>query len=1281
MRSKKLACCLVFALGSLLSLAAVGNAQVNTADLSGQVLDPSGRSVAGATVTVKRLDTNVAFSTRSDETGAYSFVGLVPGDYELTVEAPGFARYRNSGLVLTIGQSAQVNADLQLEKQKGEEVQVTAQAQFVETRATAVAQTVSTLQINELPINGRNYVNFTLLNSQAARDSAPSIGAAPTSGLNFGGQRARGNQVSVDGADAGDSSVNGIRSTVSQEDVQEFQLIISNYMPEFGRATGGVVNIVTKSGSNTVHGDVFGFLRSKYLQARNPFSVQVDPATGNIESIKQGYTRVQAGATLGGPIRKDKTFYFLSYEITRRHETGFTNIGANNFGLVPLTPPAPLAPLLPPGLLVTPDQNAFVNNPAVLTAPGGAQLAAQVAVLAASASSVAINGIDYGAVATGEGVPTPPGPRFPLPIDCNPFATPPVPCTGANLVPLPGSYVPLKSLIGNYPVFEGTSLYSARLDHYWNEGNSTMLRVNASPSLVTGIQVNAQNENFGQNAGSRTSLQQYRDVAGVVQHTTLIGPTMVNEARFQFARRGLHYGYSQLAGGSGPGVNITGFAFFGREPFSTVDRVERRWQFADDFTWTKGRHILKFGGDSNLIELYTKTSQIFELNFGGVYNFGALASTDLGLPSSFNGVAVPGFTALQSYGLGLPSVLIQGIGNSNRPFHNTELAGFGQDSWKINSHLTFNYGVRYDVELTPVFPPATALNVTAENAFGVLQGIPRNTDNFAPRVALAWDPTGSGSTVIRAGYGLFYDHPLLAVAFDSNTADGAESSQLLAGGGVPTRALAATNPTQALNAASIFQGVLNTTGIPTMGYLPNQQRFDPLFPNSLFTNQNFMTAGFPLPLLPFTLPTAKNFVYAYAEQGNFTIEHSFANDYKISASYSYTHGMHLNRPRNINVANAVLLTNNFRNSLAAGFSPSTPLSVQVPAADVAPSPASCGVHVVAPGALGVLVGCPGPLAPLSGQYLGSPALFNFFRPSGPNPSFATAIGGAAGEAAGYATEVALAGIAGYPTGIPNVQVPWSDIDQQESSGDSIYHGLTVTVSKRFAQHFEFNSGWTWSHAIDDSTDLQTLLTPQDSRYPGRERSNSTFDQRHRWITSAVFTSPFQHSDANLGHKILADFIVAPVLEVSSGRPFTVLTGTDYALQFSSNTVRPSVGSAGVQSPYLPGVHFTLPTVCDQTLSLGPASISPPLGCTGSLGRNAFTRPGFVQFDLRVSRKFPVGERFSVEAIADAFNLFNRFNVGDVNPLCDPTSASACLAGQPTAALDPRTFQLALKIIW
>ena len=1256
---------------------ATGLGQVNTADLSGTVTDPSGGVVKDARVTVTSLSSGASRTTTTDDSGHYSFVQLPPGDYKLSVDAgAGLATLEIADLVLKVGTPDIYDAHLQLSTQS-QSIVINDATALLETQTTDVSQIVDERQIDNLPINGRNYINFTLTNSQTHRDAAPSIGAAPTSGLNVGGQRARANLVLVDGADAVDNSVNGIRATVSQEAVQEFQLILSNYNAEYGRAMGGVINIVTKRGTKDVHGNVFGFLRNKAFQARNPFSVQVDPVTGAVTPVKQAYTRVQAGATLGGPLVKDKTFYFLSYETTRRQETGFTNIGENNFGLVPTT--TSVAPGVT--LLLTPTQSAFVNNPAVLGAPGGPQLAGTVFALAGSSSSVALNGIDPGALSG-----APPGPRFPIPVDCN--LNIPGNCTANNLVPLPGSFVQLNKLRGNYPVKEGTSLWSGRLDQHWNANNTSFLRVSVSPSLVTGIQVNAQNQNFGQNAGSRTSLQQTRDVSGVFQHDTILSQSLVNTARFQYARRGLHYGFSQLPGGSGLGVNIVGFAFFGREPFSTEDRIERRFEWTDNLAWVKGHHTFKMGTDINYIQLRSKKAQVFELNFGGVMNFGGLTPSNLSLPSTFNGVTVPGFTGVQAYGLGLPTTFIQGIGNSNRLFNDTLMGFFIQDSWIIRPGLTLNYGVRYDLELTAQFKPATALNAAAEKAFNVTEGYPRDWNNVAPRFGLAWDPMNNHKTVIRAGYGLFYDHPSFASAFLSTTADGALSSQLLIFGGTPTRVPMATNPTAA-NGASIFQGVLNTTGIPGITYLPNEQRFDPK--NSpFFNNQNFLQTGVPVALLPFTLPIASNFRYAYAQQGNLTIERQLGHDSKLSIGYSYTHGLHLNRPRNIDSTDPKLLAQNLRNALAAGISGNNPFGVVAPASDTSATASTCGVHVIAPRALGVLLGCPAALglAPLNGQFVGTAAFFNFFKPSGPNPSFA-------GLAGGYPNEVALAGLAGYPTGFPGVQVPWASVDQQESSGNSIYHGLTANFSRRFANYFEFLSSYTWSHAIDDSTDLQTLLEPQDNRFPNRERANSSFDQRHRWVTSGVFQSPESHSADGFARKVFSNFTVSPIIELASGRPFTVLTGTDFRFDFSAAGGRPSLGAGGVSSPFIPGQTFILPDVCQDnsgtpfTVQIPPApvpippavALTPPVGCTGNLGRNAFVRPGFFQWDMRVKRRFSISERFKLDAIADVFNLFNRFNVADVSPLCNPTDPAGCNAGQPTASYDARQFQFALKVSW
>src|SRR6266852_85404 len=349
--------------------AGISRAQgVNTATLAGTVVDPSGAAVKGARVTVTNAATGATRTAVSDDSGRYNLVGLPPGQYKMSVDGgANFAVYENPSLTLTVGENASFDPPLVLKGQQ-QSIVVTSETSPIETTKTEVSDTITQRRIDNLPINGRNYINFTLTNSKTTRDVSPTIGPAPNSGLNVGGARARSNLVSVDDADAGDNSINGIRSTISQEGVQEFQLILSNYNAEYGRATGGVINIVTKGGGNEFHGNVFGFLRNKAFQARNAFSGQVDPTTGQLNPVKQGFTRVQAGATLGGAFKKDKTFYFFSYEDTLREETGFSSIGINSFGLQTFAVPT-LGGLVP--VQLTPSQGAAMN--ALLALGGQAQ--------------------------------------------------------------------------------------------------------------------------------------------------------------------------------------------------------------------------------------------------------------------------------------------------------------------------------------------------------------------------------------------------------------------------------------------------------------------------------------------------------------------------------------------------------------------------------------------------------------------------------------------------------------------------------------------------------------------------------------------------------------------------------------------------------------------------------------------------------------------------------------------------------------------------------------------
>jgi hypothetical protein len=552
---------------------------------------------------------------------------------------------------------------------------------------------------------------------------------------------------------------------------------------------------------------------------------------------------------------------------------------------------------------------------------------------------------------------------------------------------------------------------------------------------------------------------------------------------------------------------------------------------------------------------------------------------------------------------------------------------------------------------------------------------------------LAWDPAGNGKTVVRAGYGLFYDHPLLALAFDATTADGGRSVQLLSPGGTASACGLVTaacangldSPTN-LNGSSIFQGVLNA--LPNMYYLPNQQRFNPFPSDSLFANQNYLAEGFPLPILPFTLPLVKNFKYGYAQQANLTIERVLAGTWKLSAGYQWTRGIHLNRPVDLNSTDPVLLTSNLQYADAAGLGFSNPLTVAVPSSNVPNSASTCGLNVtpsaqlpfLTPGVLGVLTNCPAAV-PLNGKFVGTPAFFNYFRPSGPNPSFAAAAGG-------YSNQVLLAHFASYPTGF-GVPVPYNTVDAQKSDASSWYNALTVNVEKRFSRHFQMLSSYTWSHSLDDGTDLQSTLEPEDSRFPFLERSNSDNDQRHRWVTSGVFqTSPHTPGEG-FGKSFFSNFTVAPLIEVSSGRPFNIITSEDTRLDLGASQGRPNLGG-GTSSPYIHGVSFGVPSTC-LTDAQQPfptiLGVSPPFGCIGNLGRNKFTMPMFFQFDMRISKGINLGEHLRMDLMADAFNLFNHTNISAANQLCDPLTGATCTAGQPTAAYDARQFQFALRLSW
>ena len=1224
----------VIGIGMLtLALAASALGQgVATGELHVTIKDPSGSAVTNATVTVTQEGKGVTRTTAANTEGEYRVLALAPGRYTVTVTAPGFSKAVFQDQVVSVGSMSDLPVSMQVSG--GETVvNVSSEAQLVETTRTSSTDTIDQKRIDNLPINGRNYINFTLTDSQVVRDNAPNVGAAPTSGLNMSGQRARSNLVNVDGADATDNSVNGVRSTVSQEAVQEFQIITNNYAPEYGRAAGGIVNIITRSGSNDFHGDVFGYVRNRNFQAVNPFSTVSNPA----------YTRVQAGTAFGGPIKKDRTYYYFSYEVTRRHETGFSSIGQDNFGLAPFDTSLVKLPL---GTLnLTPEQIGFLTSPTTLAAEAASPLVAgavaQYAGLAGASSEMAVNG-QWPLGLTG-GFPGVAG----FPSTCSK-----PPCF------VPSTFQTLSSQMGNFPVFEGTSLYSLRLDHNFSTNNRGLLRVNVSPSTVTGIEVGGQAQPFGQNAFSRTSEQTYRDVALTAQDSWTSGNNKVNEFRFQYARRGLSYFYNTaIPGGADPAINITGVAYFGREPYSYIQRVEERYQFVDNLSWNIGRHNTKFGVDYNYLPL----DATFTVNYGGVYDFGQFSAANLGFV--IPGLDFPALSPVQAYGAGLPGTFVQGFGSPKDSFSNKALGLFWQDSWRVRPNLTLNYGVRYDVEFPPTFKPPSALALAGYNSLGLQKGIQTDSNNIQPRIGLSWDPKGDGKTVVRAAYGLFYDHPLLGLYFLGDASDGSTSGQLAFGG---TGICEGAGQPGNLNAIPIFQGLpINVPSVANpcaatllpgaataMGYLPDQQQFQALnFPQSIFLNQNYLNPSsfMPLAFQPFGYPQAKNFVYAYSQQANLTVERDLGGGFAMSVAYNYNGGRHLNRPINANAIRGDLMIRNLQAAVAAGAASSfdSPFTVS-----------GCGV---------------GPLGPFVPS-----ALTNFFRPSGVNPSIGVPLLLNPATAPCITTVLPLAqAVYGLNTNCDLMTlagcIPFGDMDANYSNGSSIYHGLTTNLRKRFGNHYEFLGSYTWSHAIDDSTDLQSTLTPQDSYFPGLDRSNSLFDQRHRFVFSGVYQTGHL-SGEGWKNKLLSDWTFAPVVDIASGRPFNIVTGNGNNLQLSSLTgrpntfVNPACGNAypAVASKFSPTGVFQEPCPANFNGSL--------LSLDGNLGRNAGVTPWTAFNDIRVARRVFFGERVNMDLIADVFNIANRYNVSAVSPLFTT-------AGQATAAYDPRQFQFAVKLNW
>ena len=702
---------ITLAAASFVPNVALGQAQSNAADLQGTVREATNAVVPNATVTARNAATNLTRTATTNDEGFYRIINLPPGDYEITVEAPSFKKWVSPSLNVTVGQVAELNVTLS-PGDISEVVTVSdATSEIVEQQKTAIATTIEQQQINSLPINERNFVNFSTLSSTVSRDSGRPIGPAPTTGLNFGGQRGRSNLVQVDGADNTDNSVNASKSTVSQEAVQEFQVVSNSFAAEFGRSAGGVVNVVTKSGTREFHGNMFGFLRHRSFQARNAFAPIEDPP----------FTRTQYGFTLGGPFNPEHTFFFFAFEQRRRNESGFftSNVAQGLTGSATIPVIAGLNPVARTFNNITAQQAAFINSLVALGTPTTVCGARAYAFFASSGGTTALTGSNP-LTSPNDGslcpaispiLPGAIGPRFIL-------SGAPVPSGTTNAAGQFIAFRPLNGLQRVFPITDRTTFNSFRLDHLITPSQHLTLRFGYNPSEISGIQVESQNQSLGQNDFSRTGIQTLVDVPFVATLTSTLSPKVVNEARFNFDLRRATF---KSQNGDAVAFNISGTAFIGRELFSPVLRTETRYEFTDNINIVSGNHNFKFGGDIAFVRI---PEAIFELNFAGLFNFGGLPASTLN--PAFAGA--PDFTPVQQYGLGFPANFIQGFGNPVSSISNKPMAFFAQDDWNIRRNLTLKYGIRYDIELTeqiatlPLRDPLWGINLTAGDVLAAQEG-------------------------------------------------------------------------------------------------------------------------------------------------------------------------------------------------------------------------------------------------------------------------------------------------------------------------------------------------------------------------------------------------------------------------------------------------------------------------------------------------------------------------------------------------------------------------------
>lgn len=1089
--------------------------------LTGVVVDPTGAPVPKATVIAEEADRGIRHTTVSDGNGEYRVLGLPATTYTVTLQLGGFQTEVQKGVVVGVGQT--VTLDFHLKLASGtERVEVTGELPVLDTERGSQANAVSERYIMDLPIDRRDYLTFTLLmpgvsNSNTIADNADfRVKQTPQSGLSFYGSNGRGNSVTVDGGEANDDA-GGVRLTLSQDGVQEFQVNRSNYSAELGGASGASINIVTNSGTNNVHGGLFGFFRNDALDARNPFAISQALQPGSPfalnargQAVKDSLNRQQFGGHIGFPVKTDKTFLYVAYEGLRSDAQDAVPLLMNSSIFAPTTTQgAILARLAAEGNIPVPCISNF--------ATGGPPTFLPAAVCAFGLQSI-------------------------LTVNPNQEPNPFVSRAQAALDPYIVNQFETNGGLFPFPIRSNEG--SGRLDHRFSDRDQAFVRYSFAHLTERDPDVQALT---AFNRG--TSILSWDSTAQLAWFHQF-SPTAQNEARVQWNWYQLNVDTNDPGG---PGLDVQGFGFFGRQIFLPSHTTARRYEFADNVTLIRGHHTMIMGF-YELIRGNNTTSQTF---FPGRFEFldlpGILVSACLEVPAACGlpvTLAPASINTLQSWSLGLPAFFEQGFGNpkyvQTRPF----TAAYWQDQWRIRPNFTLNYGLRYelDSQYGPLHTPKT---------------------NFGPRISFAWDPLQDHKTVIRGGYGIYYSQIYAQIPGVVKTLGNINGVRQIANTLVTINGLPQNS---AVNSAAIFQTLFfeGLTANPTQNRIigcgtPPPGQFACITPSDLA--QFGLTVSNTGPLPPGTVLFAgqPNYKSPTAQQASLGIDRALGMGFSVSANYVYVHTTHLPVALDSNLLpGAPVVT-----GLGANGLPTNGLSFQD---------------------WGAL------------QCIANPAL-----------CFAD----------------------------PTHTILQNNI--YSSAASAVYNGGILELRKHFSEHFTMIANYTYSKAIDESTDFNSDYAPFSQTCLRCERSLSDFDQRHKVVVAGVFDSPWEHS------RVLEGFELSPIFSYNSGHPFNLLAGAD-------------INGDG---------HFT--------------NDRPP-----AAGRNTGIGPSYVVFDMRLGRNFKLGEKASLLLTAEGFNIANHTNHATINnivganfaPSFNVHGTAALTPSQPlgfTSALPAREIQLGARL--